>query len=92
MNEHDLHKVALNMISSALSAWVFGKILPKYHVNRYGARQNKVLYGRGEEVKASAKRAKKEAAKVMHEHRKHLIEGRETLSNNANMRKYTHEE
>jgi len=65
--EHDLHKVALNMISSALSAWIFGKILPKHHANRYGARRNKVLYGKGREVKAEAKRVKKEAAKALHE-------------------------
>jgi hypothetical protein len=63
--QHDLHKVALNMISSAISAWVFGKALPEYHKKQYGQRIKHVLYGKAKAVKNEMKKAKKEAEKAL---------------------------
>ena len=28
---HDMHRIALNIISTAVSAWVFGRALPAHH-------------------------------------------------------------
>ena len=33
---HDLRKVALNMITCAVSGWIHGKALPKFHEKKYG--------------------------------------------------------
>lgn len=65
--EHDLYKVAVNLISTAVSAWIFGKMLPKYHEKLYGTRKLTVLYGKGKEVHAAAKKAMKDAAKSLYQ-------------------------
>eukprot|EP01048_Picozoa_sp_COSAG05_P020459 COSAG05_NODE_3481_length_2034_cov_0.975194_1_plen_334_part_00 len=51
---HDMHKVALNIISTAVSAWVMGKALPAYHER---VRAGKV----GKDAKTAKKLQEKQA-------------------------------
>ena len=56
---HDLHRVALQMISTAVSAWVFGKMLPEYYA-RIERGEVKVFKNdtRAKDAKKSSKKAK----------------------------------
>ena len=56
--QHDLHKVALNLITSAVSGWVFGKMLPKMHEKKWGVRRVKVMYGKVKQAQETRERKK----------------------------------
>jgi hypothetical protein len=57
---HDLRKVALNMITCAIAGWIHGKALPKFHEQKYGA---KMKTGRKVESAEDRKERKKNKKK-----------------------------
>ena len=74
--QHDLHKIALAMISTALSGWILGKALPAYHSATFGKRDKKVLYGKSKEMKAELKKAKASAkAALIQANKERAIKG-----------------
>ena len=69
--QHDLRKVALNMITCAVSGWIYGKALPKYHEKRYGKRMKQ---GRKVESAQERKDRHRELKKAKHDE-KHSVMG-----------------